>query len=78
MNNNTGKIIKGSGKTIENSLTNDPTKIPTSAAVLSNVPSSFIITSDYPLGDPITDITKSCVFKETAPTFAQATTAQNI
>jgi hypothetical protein len=41
-------------------------------------PAALVITSDYPLGEPITDITKSCVFKETAPTFAQATTAQNI
>lgn len=44
---------------------------------LSNI-SSLSIASDYPLGEPITDITKSCVFKETAPTFAQATTVQNI
>ena len=40
--------------------------------------SSLTTVSDYPLGEPITDITKSCVFKETAPTFAQATQAQNI
>lgn len=46
--------------------------------VEAQTPSSLIITSDYPLGEPIADITKSCVFKETAPTFAAATTAQNI
>lgn len=53
----------------------------TNTIVTSNTlqdPSSFIITSDYPLGEQITDITKSCVFKETAPTFAQATQSQNI
>lgn len=59
------------------------TKIVTPAglkAVTDSIPpaSSFIITSDYPQWEATTDITKTCFFKETAPTFAQATQVQNI
>lgn len=79
------KLLVGSGltKTINNpwgaeTMTIAPdTSILATKSDLSNI-SSLSITSDYPLGEPITDITKSCTFKETAPTFAQASTAQNI
>lgn len=37
-----------------------------------------VLDSDYPLWESITDITKSCVFKETAPTFATSTSLANI
>ena len=43
-----------------------------------NNKANFMIASDYPLWDTIADITKSILFKETAPTFAQATTIQSI
>ena len=81
------KLLVGSGltKTTNNpwgaetmTLAPDTNVLATKAYVDWNVSSSLIITSDYPLWEPITDITKSCVFKETAPTFAQATTAQNV
>ena len=73
----TGKLVKDSGIKISTSLNPVDTELPTSKAVKEGI-NSFIITSDYPLGEAITDITKSCVFKESDITYAQATTVQNV
>ena len=75
--NTTWKLIQDSWIKINTILNTLNTEVPTSAAVKNGI-NSFVVLSNYPLGEAITNIAQSCVFKETAPTFAQATTVQNI